>query len=146
MGLGIGQSKFCILCGGSHGSFSVPSGTRICLGEGIARSELFLFFTTILQNFSVSSPVAPKDIDITLKESGLAKIPPVYKISFLAHWLYWGSQVYPLLLRMAPCFLLWDTFWKPDPRSVSHFPILPNSPSPQLSALQALRSMLMCSV
>nr|AUD09142.1 cytochrome P450 family 2 subfamily B [Neotoma stephensi] len=59
-------------------------GKRICLGEGIARSELFLFFTTILQNFSVSSPVAPKDIDLSPKESGFGKVPQTYQICFLA--------------------------------------------------------------
>ncbi|KAM7340068.1 hypothetical protein ACRRTK_000683 [Alexandromys fortis] len=59
------------------------AGKRICLGEGIARNELFLFFTTILQNFSVSSPVDPKDIDLRPKESGVSKIPPKYQIHFL---------------------------------------------------------------
>ncbi|KAM6222122.1 cytochrome P450 2B11-like [Rhynchocyon petersi] len=62
--------------------FSV--GKRICLGEGIARNELFLFFTTILQHFSVTSPVAPEDIDLTPRESGVGKLPPKYQISFLA--------------------------------------------------------------
>ncbi|CAO2626572.1 Cytochrome P450 2B19 [Lemmus lemmus] len=60
------------------------TGKRICLGESIARNELFLFFTTILQNFSVSSPVAPKDIDLRPKESGLNNLPPTYQIQFLA--------------------------------------------------------------
>ncbi|EPY77315.1 hypothetical protein CB1_001276010 [Camelus ferus] len=46
-------------------------GKRICLGEGIARAELFIFFTTILQNFSVASPMVPEDIDLTPKESGV---------------------------------------------------------------------------
>ncbi|XP_066099714.1 cytochrome P450 2B11-like isoform X1 [Saccopteryx bilineata] len=59
-------------------------GKRICLGEGIARVELFLFFTTILQNFSVASPVDPEDIDLTPRESGLAKLPPMYQIRFLS--------------------------------------------------------------
>ncbi|XP_028710907.1 cytochrome P450 2B1-like [Peromyscus leucopus] len=58
-------------------------GKRICLGESIARNELFLFFTTILQNFSVSSPMAPEDIDLTPKYSGVSKIPPMYQIHFL---------------------------------------------------------------
>uniref|UniRef100_A0A8C6MY22 Cytochrome P450 n=1 Tax=Mus spicilegus TaxID=10103 RepID=A0A8C6MY22_MUSSI len=60
------------------------AGKRICLGESIARNELFIFFTTILQNFSVASPVAPKDIDLTPKESGIGKIPPTHQICFLA--------------------------------------------------------------
>nr|XP_020043984.1 cytochrome P450 2B4-like [Castor canadensis] len=58
-------------------------GKRICLGEGVARNELFLFFTTILQNFSLASPVAPKDIDLTPRESGLGRVPPTYQIRFL---------------------------------------------------------------
>ncbi|KAL2763189.1 cytochrome P450 2B6 precursor [Daubentonia madagascariensis] len=58
-------------------------GKRICLGEGIARSELFLFFTTILQNFSLASPVAPEDIDLTPQESGMGKVPKKYQIRFL---------------------------------------------------------------
>ncbi|KAM9756354.1 cytochrome P450 2B4-like [Dama dama] len=58
-------------------------GKRICLGEGIARTELFLFFTTILQNFSVATPVAPEDIDLTPQESGVGKVPPNYQIQFL---------------------------------------------------------------
>uniref|UniRef100_F6R4L7 Cytochrome P450 family 2 subfamily B member 6 n=1 Tax=Equus caballus TaxID=9796 RepID=F6R4L7_HORSE len=61
------------------------TGKRTCLGEGIARTELFLFFTTILQNFSVASPVAPEDIDLTPRESGVGRIPPIYQISFLPH-------------------------------------------------------------
>ncbi|XP_021010453.2 cytochrome P450 2B9 isoform X1 [Mus caroli] len=60
------------------------TGKRICLGESIARNELFIFFTTILQNFSVASPVAPKDIDLTPKENGIGKIPPTHQICFLA--------------------------------------------------------------
>ncbi|KAK2506506.1 hypothetical protein MC885_002167 [Smutsia gigantea] len=58
-------------------------GKRICLGEGIARNELFLFFTTILQHFSVANPMAPKDIDLTPRESGVGKLPPAYQIRFL---------------------------------------------------------------
>ncbi|EGW12818.1 Cytochrome P450 2A5 [Cricetulus griseus] len=60
------------------------AGKRICLGEGIARNELFLFFTTLLQNFSLSSPMAPKDIDLSPKENGFGRVPPDYQICFLA--------------------------------------------------------------
>lgn len=59
-------------------------GKRICLGEGIARMELFLFFTTILQNFSLDSPVASEDIDITPQEEGLGRVSPNYQIRFLS--------------------------------------------------------------
>ncbi|XP_052035808.1 cytochrome P450 2B19 [Apodemus sylvaticus] len=60
------------------------TGKRVCLGEGIARNELFLFFTTILQNFSLDSPVAPEHIDLTPNNNGASKIPPPYQIHFLS--------------------------------------------------------------
>ncbi|XP_036600114.1 cytochrome P450 2B4-like [Trichosurus vulpecula] len=58
------------------------SGKRICLGEGIARMELFLFFTTILQNFSLSSSMDPDSIDLTPRLSGVGNVPPIYQLSF----------------------------------------------------------------
>ncbi|XP_068953691.1 cytochrome P450 2C19-like [Petaurus breviceps papuanus] len=59
------------------------AGKRICAGESLARMELFLFFTTILQNFTLKSPIDPKDIDTSPVFSGFGKIPPSYELSFL---------------------------------------------------------------
>uniref|UniRef100_A0A8C4RG37 Cytochrome P450 2B19-like n=1 Tax=Erpetoichthys calabaricus TaxID=27687 RepID=A0A8C4RG37_ERPCA len=41
------------------------AGKRICAGEGLARMELFLFFVSLLQNFSFSSTEDPEKIDLT---------------------------------------------------------------------------------
>ncbi|XP_037660976.1 cytochrome P450 2C18-like [Choloepus didactylus] len=59
------------------------TGKRICVGEGLARMELFLFLTTILQNFTLKSLVEPKDIDTTPVERGLASVPPSYQLCFV---------------------------------------------------------------
>ncbi|XP_056658203.1 cytochrome P450 2C18-like isoform X3 [Monodelphis domestica] len=59
------------------------AGKRICIGEGLARMELFLFFTTILQNFTLKSLIDPKDIDTTPIASGFGNIPPSFKLCFL---------------------------------------------------------------
>ncbi|XP_054855801.1 cytochrome P450 2G1-like isoform X1 [Eublepharis macularius] len=56
------------------------SGKRVCLGEAMARMELFLYFTTILQNFSLKPLVPPQDIDITPRVSGFGNIPPTYQL------------------------------------------------------------------
>ncbi|XP_060041956.1 cytochrome P450 2A13 [Erinaceus europaeus] len=57
-------------------------GKRYCFGEGLARMELFLFLTTIMQNFRFKSPQSPQDIDVSPKHVGFATIPPTYTISF----------------------------------------------------------------
>ncbi|KAM6184560.1 cytochrome P450 2C23-like [Rhynchocyon petersi] len=58
-------------------------GKRACVGEGLARMELFLFFTTILQNFSLKPQVEPKELDIKPLSKGLITVPPVYKLCLI---------------------------------------------------------------
>nr|XP_020642981.1 cytochrome P450 2G1-like [Pogona vitticeps] len=58
-------------------------GKRYCLGEALARMELFLFFTTILQSFRLKPLVAPQDIDITPQESGFGNVAPSYQLCII---------------------------------------------------------------
>ncbi|XP_071979535.1 cytochrome P450 2F3-like [Engystomops pustulosus] len=57
------------------------SGKRICLGEGLARMEIFLFLTTFLQNFHFNPTVHHNDIDLTPSVSGVGNLPPTYLLS-----------------------------------------------------------------
>ncbi|XP_036048816.1 cytochrome P450 2C26-like isoform X2 [Onychomys torridus] len=59
------------------------AGKQMCVGEGLARMELFLFLTTILQNFNLKSLVHPKDINMTPVSNGFASLPPPYKLCFI---------------------------------------------------------------
>lgn len=59
-------------------------GKRYCFGEGLARMELFLFLTNIMQNFHFKSTQAPQDIDVSPRLVGFATIPPTYTMSFLS--------------------------------------------------------------
>ncbi|XP_009999106.1 PREDICTED: cytochrome P450 2H1-like isoform X2 [Chaetura pelagica] len=59
------------------------AGKRICAGEGLARMEIFIFLTSILQNFTLKSVVDPKNVDISPLVSTLANLPRSYEVSFL---------------------------------------------------------------
>ncbi|EDL41816.1 mCG129327, isoform CRA_b, partial [Mus musculus] len=64
--------------------FPFSTGKRICVGEGLARTELFLFLTTILQNFNLKSPVDLKDLDTTPVANGFVSVPPKFQICFIS--------------------------------------------------------------
>ncbi|XP_042523923.1 cytochrome P450 2S1 [Dipodomys spectabilis] len=55
-------------------------GKRVCLGEGLARAELFLFFTAILQAFSLESPCSPSALSLQPAISGLFNIPATFQL------------------------------------------------------------------
>ncbi|XP_040179130.1 cytochrome P450 2G1-like isoform X1 [Rana temporaria] len=63
------------------------AGKRICVGEALARMELFLFITTILQNFKLTSKIKITDEDIKPTMTGSANIPIFYEMSFISRAL-----------------------------------------------------------
>uniref|UniRef100_A0AAY4DVQ2 Cytochrome P450 n=1 Tax=Denticeps clupeoides TaxID=299321 RepID=A0AAY4DVQ2_9TELE len=56
------------------------SGKRACVGESLARMELFLFLVTLLQHFTFSSPGGPESVDISPEFSSLGNIPRRYQL------------------------------------------------------------------
>ncbi|KAM9323958.1 cytochrome P450 2A11-like [Gastrophryne carolinensis] len=61
----------------------LAAGKRNCFGESLARMELFLFLVTILQNFSLKSPVPKEELDLSPNISGLGNFPKLYKVAFI---------------------------------------------------------------
>uniref|UniRef100_G3RJ45 Uncharacterized protein n=1 Tax=Gorilla gorilla gorilla TaxID=9595 RepID=G3RJ45_GORGO len=56
---------------------------RNCFREGLARMELFLYLTTIMQNFRFKSRQSPKDIVVSPKHVGFVTVPRNYTKSYL---------------------------------------------------------------
>ena len=61
----------------------VSSGKRVCLGEGLAKMELFLFLVGLLQKFSFS---VPDGVELSTEGiSGTTRVPHPYKVYAKAH-------------------------------------------------------------
>ncbi|XP_039624155.1 cytochrome P450 2B4-like [Polypterus senegalus] len=56
------------------------TGKRICLGEGLAKMKIFLFFCSLLQNFSFCTKEDPADISLLPISSTFIKSPHPYKL------------------------------------------------------------------
>ncbi|XP_069799548.1 cytochrome P450 2A6-like [Dendropsophus ebraccatus] len=75
------DDKGCFRKNDAYMPFS--AGKRLCLGEGLARMELFIFLTTILQNFRLSPEKELTDEDIKPLMTGFANIPKFFRLSFI---------------------------------------------------------------
>ncbi|XP_053545083.1 cytochrome P450 2F2 [Bombina bombina] len=60
------------------------AGKRRCPGEGLALIELFVFFTYILQNFTLTSEKKFTDDEIAPKLTGFVNHPIPFQLSFIA--------------------------------------------------------------
>ncbi|XP_052635376.1 LOW QUALITY PROTEIN: cytochrome P450 2C16-like [Harpia harpyja] len=58
------------------------AGKLMCLGESLARAQLFLFLTTILQRFQLRHPPGCPHLDLRPEVSGIMNIPRPFELCF----------------------------------------------------------------
>ena len=60
---------------------NVLSGRRSCLGESLAKMEMFLFFSAIVQNFKISAPLG-EDLSLETVDGvfGMTHTPKPFRV------------------------------------------------------------------
>ncbi|KAI3354028.1 hypothetical protein L3Q82_018582, partial [Scortum barcoo] len=56
------------------------AGKRACVGESLARMEIFLFMVSLLQHFTISSNGGPDSVDLSPEYSSFANLPRRYEV------------------------------------------------------------------
>ncbi|KAM9323951.1 uncharacterized protein PAF06_020198 [Gastrophryne carolinensis] len=69
----------------NEGFMAFSAGKRACPGESLARMELFLYLTSILQKFDICPDKTPDEIDLSPEYSGLGKKAPTFQMSFIPY-------------------------------------------------------------
>ncbi|XP_078516811.1 cytochrome P450 2F3-like [Lissotriton helveticus] len=59
------------------------AGKRFCLGAGLASMELFIYLTTILQNFKLKPTCSPEEVNACPKGIFLSNVPCPFKFSLI---------------------------------------------------------------
>ena len=57
-----------------------PSGKRACVGESLARMEIFLFLVSLIQRFTFSSPSGPDSMNLAPEYSSFANLAHSYQL------------------------------------------------------------------
>ncbi|NXS39366.1 CP2CF protein, partial [Balaeniceps rex] len=58
------------------------AGGRMCVGESLARAQLFLFLTAILQRFQLRHPPGRPRLDLRPDVSGIMNVPRPFELCF----------------------------------------------------------------
>ncbi|KAJ8366841.1 hypothetical protein AAFF_G00338950 [Aldrovandia affinis] len=61
------------------------AGKRSCVGESLARMEIFLFLVSMLQHFTFTCPGGPESLDSTPEFSSFASLPHRFKLIATPH-------------------------------------------------------------
>lgn len=106
------------------------AGRRSCIGEQLARKELFLFFANIMQSLSIVLPVGAKKPSLEMKD-GVVMYPLPFDIEVRLRWRYSSISVVPKPTRETFAFKATGTCHQPNgilvPDSSRYFKSIPDS-------------------
>lgn len=87
------------------------AGRRICLGESLARMELFIFFTTLLQHFRFTPPPGVSEDELDLTPCGGVTLSPTPQKLCAVYRMWWCGFVGLIFDLFLEAFLILRQNW-----------------------------------